>query len=102
MSQPVASTTGNDATTRDTSLSEPITFTLVIVSPSVGVSAPLSFPNLDAGTTVKELKAKIRESLPAKPSDERQRLIHRGRMLAKESETMLTIFGAETVSETSP
>jgi hypothetical protein len=73
------------------------TFTLQVVSPSVGVTGPLSFPQLPPGTTVKQLKEKIRESLPMRPSDDHQRLIHRGRLLAKENETMSEIFGQETV-----
>jgi hypothetical protein len=73
------------------------TFTLQVVSPSVGVTGPLFFPQLPSGTTVKQLKEKIRESLPIRPSDDHQRLIHRGRLLAKEDETMSEIFGQETV-----
>lgn len=75
--------------------SEP--FTLQVVSPSVGVAGPLSFRQLPSGTTVKQLKEKIRESLPMRPADDQQRLIHRGRLLAREDETMLEIFGQETV-----
>lgn len=73
------------------------TFTLQVLSPSAGVSGPLSFPQLPSGTTVKQLKEKIRESLPMRPADDHQRLIHQGRLLAKEDETMLEIFGQEKV-----
>jgi hypothetical protein len=72
-------------------------FNLQVVSPSVGVSAPLSFPQLATATTVKQLKEKIREVLPSRPADENQRLIHRGRLLARDAETMSDIFGSETV-----
>ncbi|PVH86965.1 hypothetical protein DL98DRAFT_582278 [Cadophora sp. DSE1049] len=78
----------------------PLSFTLHVVSPSVGVSGPLNFASLPATTTVKELKGRIRDVLPSKPQDENQRLIHRGRMLGRESETMLEIFGQETLSNT--
>jgi len=78
-----------------------LSFTLQIISPSIGVTGPLSFPLLPATTTVKQLKAKIRDALPSKPVDESQRLIHRGRMLARETETMLEIFGQETVTASS-
>jgi hypothetical protein len=88
----------SDAPTSDEERPEPISFTLVVVSPSVGVTGPLTFPHLPATTTVKELKAKIRDALPTKPADESQRLIHRGRMLARDLETMMDIFGRETVS----
>lgn len=92
------------ATTSGTSMADevqvqPMSFNLVIVSPSAGVTGPLRFPHLPAATSVKELKAKIRDVLPSKPADDSQRLIHRGRMLASETETMMDIFGAETVSK---
>ncbi|KAH7418363.1 hypothetical protein BKA64DRAFT_654243 [Cadophora sp. MPI-SDFR-AT-0126] len=78
----------------------PLSFTLHVVSPSVGVASPLNFASLPATTTVKELKGRIRDVLPSKPQDENQRLIHRGRMLGRENETMLEIFGQETLSNT--
>lgn len=73
------------------------TFALQIISPSIGVSAPLRFSELPIATTVKELKAKIRDALPTKPIDEHQRLIHRGRMLGNGAETMAIIFGTAAV-----
>lgn len=102
MSQPSDVPVGADAPTRtrDEEISEPITFPLVVVSPSVGVVSPLTFPQLDATTTVKQLKAKLRDALPSKPTDENQRLIHRGRLLARETQTMLDIFGKEAVGGT--
>jgi hypothetical protein len=91
---------GADAPTRDEEITEPITFTLVVVSPSTGVESPLTFPQLDATTTVKQLKTKLRDVLLSKPTDGNQRLIHRGRLLARETETMLDIFGKEAVGGT--
>ncbi|KFY42590.1 hypothetical protein V494_02339 [Pseudogymnoascus sp. VKM F-4513 (FW-928)] len=75
----------------------PQTFTLHIISPSLGSHGPFSFPNLPTATTVQELKAKIRERVQTKPHDDHQRLIHRGRQLT-EDETMAEIFGRETLS----
>lgn len=98
MAQPTGAPAGTDAQTRDEEHPDPSTFTLQIISPSIGVTSPLSFPLLPTTTTVKQLKAKIRDALPSKPVDESQRLIHRGRMLAKETETMLEVFGQETVN----
>lgn len=98
MSLPPNMAEGSDAPTRDEEQPEPMSFTLVVVSPSVGVPGPLNFPHLPAATSVKELKAKIRDVLPSKPADESQRLIHRGRMLARETETMMDIFGSETLA----
>ena len=72
------------------------TFTVQIVSPSVGFNGPLSFPDLPTATTVQQLKAKIRERVRTRPLDDQQRLIHRGRQLT-ERETMADVFGKETV-----
>lgn len=76
---------------------EPLSFTLIIVSPSTGVTSPLTFPQLPAATTVSQLKEKIRDALLSKPSNDGQRLIHRGRLLGRDAESMLEIFGQETV-----
>ncbi|OBT62332.1 hypothetical protein VE03_09047 [Pseudogymnoascus sp. 23342-1-I1] len=75
----------------------PQTFTLHIISPSLGSHGPFSFPNLPTATTVQQLKAKIRERVQTKPHNDHQRLIHRGRQLT-EVETMADIFGKETLS----
>jgi hypothetical protein len=100
MSHPDAPTSipGSDAPTAHDERPESTSFTLMVVSPSVGVDRPLAFSNLPASTSVKELKGKIRDVLPTKPADECQRLIHRGRLLAREAETMEDVFGRETVS----
>ncbi|KAJ9142727.1 Ubiquitin family protein [Pleurostoma richardsiae] len=78
----------------------PLTVNLQIVSPSVGVNGPLSFPQLDSATTVRQLKQKIRDVLPMKPADDHQRLIHRGRLLARDGETLQDVFGAEVLRNT--
>ncbi len=97
MSQSENIASHSDAVNKVEEQSESPSFTLQVVSPSVGVSSPLSFQRLPATTTIKQLKARIRDALPSNPTDESQRLIHRGRMLAREAETMLEIFGQETV-----
>jgi hypothetical protein len=74
----------------------PLSVNLQIISPSAGVGN-LRFPSLPATTTVQQLKAKIRESVASRPADEHQRLIHRGRMLARDTDTLLDIFGEEAV-----
>ncbi|KAM0136479.1 hypothetical protein ACHAO1_004617 [Botrytis cinerea] len=89
---------GSDAPTKDEEQPKLPTFTLSIVSPSVEVASPLTFPQLLVTTTVQELKAKIREVVQSKPADSAQRLIHRGRMLERESQTMLEVFGQESLS----
>ena len=76
---------------------EPLVVNLHIVSPSMGVTTPLNFHALPATTTVRELKAKIRDTLPMRPMDDHQRLIHRGRLITRENDTLQDVFGVETV-----
>ncbi|KAG6271801.1 hypothetical protein E4U49_003370 [Claviceps purpurea] len=81
----------------DSGASDALVVNLQIVSPSVGVDRPLLFPELPAATTIKQLKDKIRHALPTRPPDESQRLIHRGRVLLREADSLLDIFGAESL-----
>ncbi|KAK4114891.1 hypothetical protein N656DRAFT_727946 [Canariomyces notabilis] len=74
----------------------PLVVNLHIVSPSVGVGN-LRFPDLPATTTVRQLKAKIRESLESRPADDNQRLIHRGRLLACETDTLQDVLGEDAI-----
>lgn len=76
---------------------EELAVNLQILSPSVGVNRPLLFPDLPAVTTIKQLKDRIRQALPLRPADENQRLIHRGRALLRESDSLLDVFGADAV-----
>ncbi|KAG6355872.1 hypothetical protein INS49_015256 [Diaporthe citri] len=73
----------------------PPTVNISIISPSLAVNAPLNFAGLPASTTVGQLKEKIREALDAKPANEQQRLIHQGKLLNRESETLLDVFGEQ-------
>ncbi|KAI1496766.1 hypothetical protein F5X99DRAFT_57829 [Biscogniauxia marginata] len=75
-------------------------YTLQIISPSVGVPQPLALRSVPATTTVQQLKEKIRNAIDAKPTDQAQRLIHRGRLLSRDSETMLELFGEEALRST--
>ncbi|KAI3321748.1 hypothetical protein HD806DRAFT_523698 [Xylariaceae sp. AK1471] len=86
----------SDATANSASAAtEPSQFTLQILSPSVGVPQPLLLENLPVTTTVRQLKERIRNSVSTKPPDDAQRLIHRGRLLGRDTETMLELFGEE-------
>jgi hypothetical protein len=82
----------NTATTQGDVLAD---INLQVVSPSASVNRPLSFPTISASTTVRQLKDKIRNTLAARPTDDQQRLIHRGRLLARDDETLEHIFGTE-------
>lgn len=75
----------------------PLTINLQILSPTVGVGT-LNFPGIPASTTVRQLKDKIRETVPSRPADDHQRLIHRGKLLSRDTETLQNVFGEEAVS----
>ncbi|OTA67724.1 hypothetical protein K449DRAFT_461711 [Hypoxylon sp. EC38] len=87
---------GGSASTTE---AEPASFTLHLVSPSVGIPQPLIL-EVPTDTTVKQLKERIRNAVNTRPSDEAQRLIHRGRLLSRDSETMTDIFGREALQST--
>ncbi|KAI1184635.1 hypothetical protein F5B17DRAFT_446861 [Nemania serpens] len=74
--------------------SESSRFTLRILSPSINVPQSLSI-SISATATVGQLRERIRESVSTRPPDDAQRLIHRGRLLVRDSETMLELFGEE-------
>lgn len=78
------------------------TVNISIISPSLAVNAPLNFTGLPASTTIGQLKEKIREALDAKPANEQQRLIHQGKLLSRESESLLDVFGEQKVLVTPP
>lgn len=73
---------------------EPNQFTLQILSPSLNIPQPLLL-TIPITTTVRQLKERIRSLVGTKPPDDAQRLIHRGRLLARDTETMLELFGEE-------
>ncbi|KAI1391365.1 uncharacterized protein F4822DRAFT_396516 [Hypoxylon trugodes] len=76
------------------------TFTLQVISPSFGIPQPLALQDIPADLTVKQLKERIRNAINMRPTDQAQRLIHRGRLLAQDSETMTDIFGREAIRST--
>ncbi|KAI1462423.1 hypothetical protein F4805DRAFT_410596 [Annulohypoxylon moriforme] len=81
---------------------ESATFILQIISPSIGIPQPLVLQGLPTDTTVKQLKERIRNVVGTRPADEAQRLIHRGRLLGRDAETMTEIFGQEALRSQDP
>ncbi|TLD24989.1 hypothetical protein PspLS_05631 [Pyricularia sp. CBS 133598] len=76
--------------------SDAATVTLDIVSPSVGVPTPLTFPDLPAHTTIAQLQDKIRMNLTLPNRDAvAMRLIYHGRMLAQPDMKLSDAFGAD-------
>ncbi|KAL0932967.1 ubiquitin family protein [Colletotrichum truncatum] len=82
--------------------SDHLSVNLQILSPSTAAnsSRPLVFPDLPASTTVRQIKEKIRQALPLKPTDAQQRLIYRGRPLQQDGDILLNIIGEEVIRNT--
>ncbi|KAJ1329625.1 homocysteine-responsive endoplasmic reticulum-resident ubiquitin-like domain member 1 protein [Microdochium nivale] len=70
---------------------------LHILSPSPGVPQPLLLHGIPTTTTIRQLKDRLRNTLDAKPADNAQRLIHRGRLLACDDDTLLDVFGQDAI-----
>lgn len=77
--------------------STPGSVDLQIMSPSPGVPQPWLIRGIPPTTSVRQLKERLRNVLEARPADNAQRLIHRGRLLARDDETLLGIFGEDAV-----
>lgn len=80
----------------------PDTVNLSIRSPSPEVPNPLLFSSLPVATTVGQLKLRIKDEVPSNPEPQRQRLIHRGRLLSNDNDTILNVFGQRLVRSVSP
>ncbi|KAH0565293.1 hypothetical protein GP486_001313 [Trichoglossum hirsutum] len=72
-----------------------------ILSPSAELPHQLVFPCVSIASTVGDLKRRIRDAVPSKPELERLRLIHRGRMLSRDTDTMLDVFGPTAIDDSS-
>lgn len=77
--------------------SNPQTILLHVLSPSIEVPNKLTFPHVPISTTVAELKTKICDAVPTRPSPDRQRLIYGGKALVQEAATLKDIFTQEKV-----
>ena len=73
------------------------TINLRILSPSTEVEGGVTFPDIPASTTIKELRSRIQDAVPSKPATERMRLIYRGRVVTNDADTLANIFGADSV-----
>ncbi|KAI9766912.1 MAG: hypothetical protein M1840_006209 [Geoglossum simile] len=72
-----------------------------ILSPSTELPHQLSFTCVPTSSTVGELKQRIRDAVPSRPELGRLRLIHRGRMLSRDTDTMSDVFGPTAVDDSS-
>lgn len=73
------------------------TISVQILSPSPEIPSPLLLSSLSPETTVADLKLEIQSRVATRPEPLRQRLIHGGRMLARDLETLRDIFGESAV-----
>jgi Ubiquitin family len=67
---------------------------LIILSPSSEVinNGRMSYPKIALDTTIAQLRDRIQNDLPARPSPQQQRLIYRGRPLLHGELTLRQIF----------
>lgn len=70
---------------------------LNVLSPSSEVPHKLIYPDFPTSTTIIDLKRRIQNDVPTRPSPDRQRLIYRGRALVQDDRTLEDILGHETV-----
>ena len=68
-----------------------------IVGPSEELRNGIQFSGVPKTTTIGELKDKIQNELPSRPSPTKQRLIYLGRVLQPDTETLLHFFGENIV-----
>lgn len=70
---------------------------LKILSPSSEVEGGVTFAGLPTSTTVRELRSRIQDAVPSKPTPDRMRLIYRGRVVANDADTLENVFGTDNV-----
>ncbi|KAL9020115.1 MAG: hypothetical protein Q9185_002645 [Variospora sp. 1 TL-2023] len=81
----------------------PGTIVLNVLSPSTEeVPNKLTFTEIPISTTIRALKERIRDAVPARPFLARQRLIYQGKVLASDTVSLEDVFGQETVRQSHP
>jgi hypothetical protein len=77
---------------------ESTTIDLRVLSPSPGIPQEgLSFPNTPASITAGDLKRMIQNAVESAPEPARQRLIYRGRVVARDTDILSDVFGRDQV-----
>lgn len=75
---------------------EPATVNLKVLSPSA--EGGVHFADIPTTTTIRELRQRIQDAAPSRPSPDRMRLIYRGRVVANDNDTLGNLFGSDNVS----
>ena len=70
---------------------------LKVLSPNLESTGGLNLRDLPVSTTIADLRVKLHNELPGNPSPERLRLIYLGRLIRRDSDTLLDVFGREAV-----
>ncbi|KAK6002854.1 hypothetical protein QM012_001604 [Aureobasidium pullulans] len=78
------------------------TLSLRILSPAVELSQGLDMNDVPIDTTIAALKSRLTDLLPSNPTPDRMRLIHFGRLLANDDETLAHLFGEAAITQTTP
>ncbi|KAL8927311.1 MAG: hypothetical protein Q9208_002488 [Pyrenodesmia sp. 3 TL-2023] len=79
------------------------TIVLNVLSPSTDeVPNKLTFTGIPITTTVRALKERIQNAVPARPSLPRQRLIYQGKVLTSEETSLKDIFGEDAIHRSEP
>src|SRR5690242_16146074 len=71
---------------------------LKILSPSSEVESDINLVDLPAATTNQDLRQRIRNEIESRPTVDRMRLIYRGRVIMRDTDTLLDVFGLNNVS----
>ena len=77
--------------------SEEVVLNLKILSPSTEVQSDITLADLPAATTIQELRERIRNEIESRPTVDRMRLIYRGRVMMRDTDTLLDVFGLTNV-----
>ncbi|KAL8943890.1 MAG: hypothetical protein Q9216_000784 [Gyalolechia sp. 2 TL-2023] len=92
-----------EASSSDQPSPEQQTIVLNIVSPSrEEIPNKLTFSAIPISTTIRALKQRIQEAVPARPDLSRQRMIFRGKVLASDEASLKDVFGQEAVNKSEP
>jgi hypothetical protein len=78
------------------------TLSLRILSPAVEVGHGLDMASVPIDTTIGSLKSQLMDLLPSNPTPDRMRLIHFGRLLANDNDTLAQLFGEAAITQTTP
>lgn len=78
------------------------TVNLRILSPAVELLDGMDMRDVAAETTIGALKLKLMDAIPSHPTPDRMRLIHYGRLLSDENETLAHLFGETALTQSTP